>query len=569
MAEIESRYIRSPDHLINGITENFEDLEVHESGILAGLKEKIDKRGLFLDFSPAVDDMFLHTIRKYENVNTIALFGIGKHVAFHAYYKVMFKDDYILYGIKEISMKKKAVAGALYQLLYYRHRCRVYSDYMDFLGKYLRAFKEFDRMGEDDEMKVSVLIVSKRLVASDFYALPEESAELYAMYIPRTVEEQWITATVFLNANSLAFLEIQDLKHYLKADTAHLNAWDMIDQYMQFINTTVPMRQRHRLLLYSSTILYYVGSRVANDIDVMVWCDKRDETFYQPIREEEIRVNMPYRDRGQKGIYDVSYTGAAAGELRRLFYEAFYDTWSQKYGVRKMEEVRALGRNHLYFLGMKSTTLRMDIVRRQLRARPRAFADLVALRKRYGMHIEIPPIPSTKEVYHRADTLSIEEHDSLIKKGGKLTSKYGFEEIVETVPVNQTEFINTMIWALKERYHMTFTVSEINIELGLERDMKKNTYKIRSSITTTSSAPDVEGFVTSSTVASTPPPVAAAASSAALEKPKNKIVIVKSKDAVTGEVTVTRKSAPVAAVAPLSGGPTGEKKKVVLVKKKA
>ena len=351
----QSQFIRSPAQLIDGITENFEDLEVHESGVLAGLKEKIDKRSLIIDFNPAVDDMFLHTIRKFENVNTIVLFGIPKHTAYHVYYGERFKADYILYGIKEISMKKKAVIGAFYQLLYYRHRCRVYSDYMDFLGRYLRAFKQFERMGdgEGDEMKVSILIVSKRLIASDFYAIPEESAELYAQYIPRSVEEQWIAATLFFNANSLAFLEIQDLKHYLKADTRHREAWDRMDEFIQMIQTYVPMQQRHRLMFYSSTILYTIGSRCNTDFDMMVVCDRDDQEFHRPLRENEIRANAPYKEKGEKGVYDFSYVGAAACELRRLFFEEHYDRWAQRMGLRKFEEARALGKNHNYYLGIK------------------------------------------------------------------------------------------------------------------------------------------------------------------------------------------------------------------------
>jgi hypothetical protein len=557
MAEIESRYIRSPDHLINGITENFEDLEVHESGILAGLKEKIDKRILFIDFTPAVDDMFLHTIRKYENVNTICLFGIGKHVAFHAYYKVMFKEDYILYGIKEISMKKKAVVGAFYQLLYYRHRCRVYSDYLDFLGKYLRAFKEFERMGdEEDEMKVSILIVSKRLIATDFYAIPEESAELYAMYIPRTVEEQWIAATVFLNANSLAFLEIQDLKHYLKADTRHRESWDRMDEFLQMIQTDVPIRQRHRLMFYSSTVLYQIGSRCNTDFDMMVVCDRDDPEFHRPLRENEIRANTPYKEKGEKGVYDFSYVGASAGELRRLFFEEHYDRWAQRMGLRKFEEARALGKNHQYYLGIKSTTIQFDICRREMRNRPRAVADLIALRKRYGFRINIPTPPKTKEVYHKASDLPIERYDELVKRGAKVVTKYGEEELVENVPVNQDDFIRTVIWALRDRYGMEFTQSEVMIEVGLEKNTaEKNTYKLRAAVAVKEKA---DGFVTSSTEASSAAPVKPSA-----EKPKNKIVVVKTKDAVTGEVTVTRKSSAPAAPPP-SGG---EKKRVMIIKK--
>ena len=562
MSSSTSSLIRSPDQLITGITENFEDLEVHESGILAALRERLDKKTLIHDFNPAIDDMFLHTIRRYENVNTILLFGIGKHVAFHAYYKVKFQEDYILYGIKEVTMKKKALIGAFYQLLYYRARCRIYSDYMDFLGKYLKKFTEFESMGDDAEMKVSVLIVSKRLIATDFYGIPEESAGLYAMYVPRTVEEQWITATLFFNQNSLGFLEIQDLKHYLKGDPRHRESWERTDDFLQMIQTNVAVRDRHRLMFYSSTILYFAGSRCNTDFDMMVVC-KDDPEFHRPLREREISANAPYKERGEKGLYDFSYLGKHAQDLRRLYFEEHYDKWAQRMGCRKFEEAQALGRNHQYFLGIKSTTLDYDIARRQLRNRPRAIADLIALRKRYGLRLEVPAPPKTQEVFHKAAALSIERYDDLIKKGAKVVTKYGEEELVESVAVDQDGFIKTVIWALRDRYGMDFTQSEVLIEMGLEKNTsEKNTYKIRAAISSASAGAGAakaalpDGFVTSSTAASAVPEKEAA------EKPKNRVVVVKTKDVTTGEIKVTRKSEPA------SAAPSGEKKKVVVLRKK-
>ena len=176
--------------------------------------------------------------------------------------------------------------------------------------------------------------------------------------------------------------------------------------------------------------------------------------------------------------------------------------------------------------------------------------------------MNIPTPPKTQEVFHKAAGLSIEKYDELIKRGAKSITKYGEEELIENVAVNQDDFIRTVIWALRDRYGMEFTQSEVLIEVGLEKNTaEKNTYKLRAAVAVKEKA---DGFVTSSTAAAS----SAAPEKPPAEKPKNKIVVVKTKDAVTGEVTVTRKSAPAAAPAvATSSGPSGEKKRVVIIKK--
>ncbi len=134
----------------------------------------------------------------------------------------------------------------------------------------------------------------------------------------------------------------------------------------------------------------------------------------------------------------------------------------------------------MYYLGIKSTILVQDIIRRQMRNRPRGIADLISLRKRYGMKINIPKPPKTKEVFYKVKDLSLEEKSKLLSKNGIISNKYGFEEIKVEEDCNQEKFVNTIVWALKERYNMDFTVSEVLIELGIERnDSVKNTFKIR------------------------------------------------------------------------------------------
>jgi hypothetical protein len=252
-----------------------------------------------------------------------------------------------------------------------------------------------------------------------------------------------------------------------------------------------------------------LGHRANNDFDMMIFCKEDLPTFHQPLRLFELSGNQPYVEKGEKGIYDFSYIYSNDAELSRKYYEEFYDKWAQIYGVRKFEEIYTFGKHHMYFLGMKSTVLNQDIIRRQMRNRPRAIADLIALRKRYGFKLDIPKPPKTMEKFQKVESLSLEEKENLLRRGGKQISTYGVDEIKIVESVDEERFLNTIIWALETRYGMDFTLSEVRIELGLEKKSDtKNTYKIRIAATKKEEEPEE----------------------------KKKIRVVKTKDAVTGEV---------------------------------
>jgi hypothetical protein len=258
---------------------------------------------------------------------------------------------------------------------------------------------------------------------------------------------------------------------------------------------------------------------------MMIFCKEDQSTFHEPLRHFELNGNQSYQEDGEKGIYDFSYIYSNQPELSRKYYEEFYDTWAQKYGVRKFEEIYAFGKHHMYFLGMKSTLLNQDVIRRQLRNRPRAIADLIALRKRYGFKLDIPKPPKTMDKFHKVESLSLDEKNSLLQKGGKIISTYGVDEIKMVEPVDEDRFLNTVIWALEKRYGMDFTLSEVRIELGLEKKSDaKNTYKIRIAATKKAEEPEEKKKIRVDDLRCDS------------QDSKSPMRVVKTKDAVTGEV---------------------------------
>ncbi len=471
-------FIKNPTDLLNGIENNYIDLKCKDNVTYISLKNKLSNPNVFTKFSSQEDDLFLHAFRIYSNLNTIILFNKDKKSAFYDFYQTKYKNNFILYGIKEIVLSKNNVIKTFYQLLYYRHQCKHINDYLKYLDSYIEYFRNFAKLKDDDTIKISILILSTRKESTNFYNLSEEVNDDYLLYLPNNDEEQWICATLFFNKNSIDFLEKQDLKFYLKSDNKE--CWDKMNNFLTFVNSVVPIKDRHRSIFYSSTLLYFLGHRGNNDFDYMIFCKDNDDTFHTSLREFELSENIPYTEKNGKGIYDFSYINTEDRRLKRSYYEEYYDKWAQEYGVRKWEEIFAFGIHHMYYLGIKSTILPQDIIRRIMRNRPRGIADLIALRKRYGMKINIPKPPKTIDKFYKVIDISLEKKNELLRKGGIITNTYGFEEIKIIEEVNQDKFMDTIIWALKTRYNMDFTISEILIELGMERnDSIKNTFKKR------------------------------------------------------------------------------------------
>jgi len=145
------------------------------------------------------------------------------------------------------------------------------------------------------------------------------------------------------------------------------------------------------------------------------------------------------------------------------YWDSWLDIWAQKCGAKYFEELLGNQKYHFYFLGIKIISLDCDVKRRLARNRPRAYADLIALRKRYHYKINIPPVPNKLEKYITISDKSEYEINNMIKEGGILNEKNN--EILIKYDNDISKFIGTIIYALSTRYHMTFTENDIRKEL--------------------------------------------------------------------------------------------------------
>ena len=487
--------------LLDPLESSYEIFQFRNETRLGELRTLLTEGNVFSAFNGHVDELFLHALRHYDNLHTALLLGATRAVAYEDYYKKIYQRDYILLGIKSVFLRKCDVEKMIYQIHYERHQARHIDDYREYFQRGVGGWTGFSELpdGPDSYLRMTLLILQDRELGDGFYHLPEgetetatgESAlapplgaggsprESCMVLLPRNPLEQWLMTSLFFNDASLKFLEHQQLEFYLK--TENKGGWRAMESFRRRLLETMGIKEIHRMMLFSSTILYFLGHRLNNDFDALIYSKSGIESAETNPESEALlalqtRENTPAIEAGSKGPYDFTFKNSP---LRKAFFDDYLDEWAQRCGARHFEEMIGNGDRHMYFLGMKSTTIHEDIQRRILRNRPRAIADIISLKKRYSIpnFPAIPAPPRAVKKYCKPGDLSEEE---MAKKGGRPFHKYGIEEIEYDEAVNQSEFIRTVQWALKERYHMEFDEQEVMQEMGLTPRRATTTYTIKS-----------------------------------------------------------------------------------------
>ena len=404
----------------------------------------------------------LHTLNYYDNINCFVIFGKNKNDAYK-YYTSTYANDYILYGIKHMNIKYSMIHKIMYQLLFARMIIKTKNDLYDFISdkcKFLAGYS-------DKMIDITVLIVCKKDLNKKYPSCDVIENDFYA-YIPKTKEEIWNCACVFLSSSTLSFLDKQNFDFFLTKDMEPSKK--MFLKYKKWLNTNVTEIYQPQFMLFSSVILYLLGHRAMNDLDLYIHTIPDELT--QKLNEFNTNEIFKYIDFKIKGTSNWP-----------PHWNTWLDEWAQKSGAKYFEEVLGNPKYHFYFLGVKIISLECDVVRRLERNRPRAVADLIALRKRYSYRVDIPAIKPVSINYIKLFDKTESEIAELIKQGGKLNEEN--REICITTETDITKFINTVIYALHTRYRMTFSILEVKKELNMncrrdeqEQELPKKSIKI-------------------------------------------------------------------------------------------
>lgn len=443
------------------IDEIYNKLNYRDINTKNKINEIISKKKLIHTFDYDIDDMLLYSLNYYDNLNNFVIFGFDKNQSYD-YYLKNFKVDYSLYALKHIVVSSKIITKIMYQLLFSRMIIQTKND----LNNYLDANFNFLYKYDKEFIDITILVVCKKDLEKKYPTTDIVKFD-HIVYIPNTKESIWNTACVFFSQTTLNFIEKQNFDYFLTRDMEQSKK--MFLKYRTWLNDNIERQNHMSFMLFSSIVLYMLGHRAINDLDLYIHSIPLD--IQNCVNEFKTNEKYKYIEYKIKGTDNWP-----------IYWDTWLDQWANKCGARYFEEILGNPKYHFYFLGTKVISLHCDIIRRLERHRPRAIADLIALRKRYSIKINIPPISPKKINYVSTVDKSIDEITQLINNGAKLNEKNKELEIEENNDIEKT--INTIIFALNTRYRMTFTNIEIKKELNMyieekEQNIKSNEKKIR------------------------------------------------------------------------------------------
>jgi hypothetical protein len=408
---------------------------------------------LIHEFDDDIDTSVLHAINYFDNLNSFVIFGKNKDESYR-YYSERFSKDYFLYGLKHIRIKATLIQKIMYQLLF----PRVIIKSKQFLMNYLKSEYKFLHDYDKEFIDITTLFICKRDLDKK-YPSDDIIEKNFCVYIPNTKEAIITCASLFFCESSIRFLELQNFDYFLTNDME--KSKKMLLKYRKWLYENIDHKDHSQFMLYSSVVLYLLGHREMNDIDLYI------HTISNEYIEETTKL-------GTFGFVDYSIKNTSKWPS---YWNEWLDKWAQKCDAKYFEEFLGNSEYHFYFLGLKIISLKCDIVRRLERFRPRAYADLIALRKRYHYKVDIPYIPSKLMKYVSTQDKSESEIEELIKEGGILNSKN--KEIAIETETNIDKFIDTIIYALQVRYRMVFTVNEIKRELNMLSENIDNKKRVK------------------------------------------------------------------------------------------
>ncbi len=455
---------------------------VHNRSIMNIL---IKNQDVIQRFDNGTNDMILHSLGKYFNLTTILFLNMDIINA-HIYYRDNLKTTFSKLAMKRIDVKKDTFLKLMYQILYDRVRIvskRQFNEYLD------EKYVFYRNANDEDIIPLTIFVVIKRSLSNS--SLENVYEEDYAIHIPQNEKEKWVIGTCFFNNNTFDLIEIQNFDFYLKRD--YEESRNRVNIFRNFYFSEIDFIDRSQTMLFSSFLLYIIGHRNMNDLDVMGH-DLSEEGKLKLIQLRQKHLNnfrkedpsvldfdrFTEPDKYKNAFMDVSIKNS---EFWPHYWPIWLDKWAKLSNAKYFSEVLASGEHHAYFLGIKITTLKMDIQRRIFRMRPKAIADLIAFKLRYSyvdLPFEIPPLCETKKVYFKISELTSDEVNEKLSNGGRRIVETNEIEIEETINVNQ--FINNVIRALSETYNIKDkSISDIESELRVQRNRSIN----NSSTTTT------------------------------------------------------------------------------------
>ena len=433
-------------NLFHPIRDVWEKIQYKNITTFNELNQIIQENKIITQFNSNVNMGLFHALTQYENMNVCLCIGKTKQESYD-YYKQHLLNDYSLYGIKSFTFSYIMMIKIFYQILYFQkenqdkdhekeyehskntlHQLENESYIMSYLQENFRNICE----NSNTQLQILILVSKKtKLVVHNKFGV---SHHYEGIVMPHDVNEKYMLCGLFFCDQSLKFLEKQNLTNFFSFMKSRM----MFETFECFIRKNIPIEYRHSFMVNSSSLLYLLGAREANDIDC----------YIHTIPEELVSVVNGQKESGELDFLDYKIKNT---ENWPCYWNKWLDIWASSCGARYFEEILACDHYHFYFLGVKLISLECDIQRRLKRLRPASFADLMMLKDRFHLNITIPPIPEKENVYRKREDLSLDKIYDYEKRGipyDESTSEFILEKDIDL-----HKFKGTINHYLRERYN--------------------------------------------------------------------------------------------------------------------
>lgn len=457
-------------NLFHPIRDVWEKIQYKNINTFNELNQIIQENKIITQYNSNVNMGLFHAITQYENMNICLCIGKSKQESYD-YYKNHLINNYSLYGIKSFTFSFTMMIKIFYQILYFRKFHTNYEKESEKLKKthnelesesyIMQYFQEnFPNICENSDTQLQILIlVSKKakLIIHNKFGL---NHHYEGIIMPLDINEKYMLCGLFLCDQSLKFLEKQNLTNFFSFMKSRM----MFETFECFIRKNIPIEYRHSFMVNSSSLLYLLGAREANDIDC----------YIHTIPEELVSIVNRQHESGELDFLDYRIKNTNNWPY---YWNKWLDTWASCCGARYFEEILAFDHYHFYFLGVKLISLDCDIQRRLKRLRPASFADLMMLKDRFHLNITIPSIPEKENIYRKRDDLSLDKIHDYEKRG--IPYDENTSEFILEKEIDLNKFKGTINHYLRERYNYekkneyNFSPKKVKIKINTISKCKK------------------------------------------------------------------------------------------------
>lgn len=403
--------------------------------IMDDLNQYKNKRTLFTQFTDeSINELFLTSFYQFKNLELYVHFHKEKTYAY-SIFKNNFAKYFTLYGIKQIQLDKKQLYPFIYQIMYDENP-KINLEYINSVIKFLKDNKKYK-----GKYVVNLLFFKRKDVEftiKDAKFLLDSKKSLNSLIIYNKSQRQKCTiASLFFNQNSLDFLNMMNFNKHLELNKRN----KMFSQYRNFLFGKIDTSDHYKFMLYSSIVLFLLGARNNNDLDIYIDDLAKSNTYniYSLIKDRLIENKI--------GDCDVSIKNT---EHWPHYWDQWLDEWASLSEAKKFKYIIGKNDYHFYFLGIKIIGVNCDIQRRIARNRPRAIGDLIMLKRKFNMDIRIPRIPKDKTEFKNGKELNSEEIRKLLEDGWSFNRR--LNEYSKKVPIVKKRFHDTIQWFIKKNY---------------------------------------------------------------------------------------------------------------------